>query len=84
VPSNNPNPALPIPHPLDNLGELICRLSGAVFPFDDATLGTLYSNHGDYVSAIVGRTINLKRSRFLLDEDAEKLIEDAAESTIGR
>jgi hypothetical protein len=85
VPSNNPNPALPpFPPPLDQLGNLICRLSGAVFPFDEALLSSLYPNHGSYVSQIAARTDALRKDGFLLEEDAEALIEEAAESTIGK
>jgi hypothetical protein len=84
VPSNSPNPLLPpFPPPLDQLGNLICRLSGAVFPFDAATLSGLYANHGSYVSQIVKETIQLKKDRFLLDEEAETLTEEAAASSIG-
>jgi hypothetical protein len=84
VPSNSPNPALPLPPPLDQLGNLICRLSGAVFPFDEALLSSLYPNHGSYVSQIAARTNALRKDGFLLEEDAEALIEEAAESTIGK
>jgi hypothetical protein len=84
VPSNNPNPLLPpFPPPLDQLGNLICRLSGAVFPFDAATLSGLYANHGSYVRQIVKETIQLKKDRFLLDEEAETLTEEVAALSIG-
>jgi hypothetical protein len=43
-----------------------------------------YPNHGAYVSA-VGRAANgLHRQRFLLDEDVERIIDAAAESSIGK
>jgi hypothetical protein len=83
-PSNSPDPDLVLPPPLDQLGLLICRLSGSVFPFDAGTLAALYGNHGAYVSQIAERAIALRQQRFLLDEELELLIEEAAESAIGR
>ena len=43
-----------------------------------------YPNHGTYVSAVARAANRLHRQRFLLDEDVERIIEAAAESSIGK
>jgi hypothetical protein len=43
-----------------------------------------YRNHGAYVSAVARAANGLHRQRFLLDEDVERTIEAAAESSIGK
>ena len=43
-----------------------------------------YPNHGAYVSAVARAANGLHRQRFLLDEDVERIIEAAAESSIGK
>lgn len=43
-----------------------------------------FGNHGDYVSRIVQQINALRAAGFLLDDDAEALIEQAAESAIGK
>ena len=43
-----------------------------------------YANHGAYVSAVARAANDLHRQRFLLDEDVERTIDAAAESSIGK
>jgi hypothetical protein len=43
-----------------------------------------YPNHGKYVSAVARAANALHRQRFLLNEDVERIIEAAAESSIGK
>ena len=43
-----------------------------------------YPNHGAYVSAVARAANGLHRQRFLLDEDVERIIGAAAESSIGK
>jgi len=43
-----------------------------------------YPNHGAYVSAVARAANGLHRQRFLLDEDVERIIDAAAESSIGK
>ena len=81
APNNLANPALPgflIP-----LANLACRLSGSVFPFDDATLDELYPDHGSYVSRVNRAANALEREGFLLPQDAQSIRTAAAQSAIG-
>ena len=71
APSNTVDPALPAF--LQPIGGLVCRLSGSVTDFDVATLNALYPTRGRYTSQYVRRVNALRRQRFLLPEDAEKL-----------
>ena len=43
-----------------------------------------FRNHGDYVSALVRQVNHLRKTRFLLPEDATMLRQGAATSTVGR
>ncbi len=43
-----------------------------------------YPNHGKYVSAVAQAANSLLRQRFLLDEDVERIVGAAAESSIGK
>jgi len=43
-----------------------------------------FRNHGKYVSQFVRQTRELVREGFLLEEDAERMIEGAAESDVGK
>lgn len=75
------NPALP--PILFGFGNLACRLSGAVAPFDATTLNALYPDHGSYVSQVVGSANALKEQGLLLQQDAVRIKTTAAESGIG-
>jgi len=76
------NPFLP-PF-LAGFAGLVCRLSGAVDPFDQATLDGLYPNHGAYVSAVGKGVKALKTQGLLLQQDAVKIKTTAAQSDIGK
>ena len=79
------NTAAPgLPPLLSNLGNLACRLSGSVLPFDQATLDALYPNHGTYVSSVVGASNALKAQGLLLQSDAASIKKAAARSDIGK
>jgi hypothetical protein len=58
--------------PIALLG-LVCRLSGAVEPFDEATLAALYPDWTAFVAQFNQRIDDLLAARFLLAEDADKL-----------
>jgi hypothetical protein len=75
APSNTVDPALPAF--LQPIGVLVCRLSGAVTRFDDASLNALYPTRASYRRPYVRRVNALAAKRFLLPEDAETLREQA-------
>jgi hypothetical protein len=72
-----------LPPALAGFGRLVCRLSGAVEPFDQATLNALYPNHGKYVEAVAAGANGLKAQGFLLQQDAVTIKKAAAASEIG-
>jgi hypothetical protein len=75
------NPLLP--PVLSGFAGLACRLSGAVVPFDGATLDGLYPNHEDYVSQVAGSAGALKAQGLLLQQDVQTIKKAAATSEIG-
>jgi hypothetical protein len=75
APSNTADPALPAF--LQQIGALVCRLSGTVTPFDAQTLQTLYPTRSRYTRPYVRRVNALVAQGFLLEEDAEPLRERA-------
>lgn len=70
--------------PLNGGSIPICALSGSFFAFDENTLRSLYPNHGRYVSKVTRSAIKLFLSRYLLIDDAENYITEAARSSVGR
>ena len=72
---NSADPSLP-PF-LRQIGNLACRLSGSVSPFDEETLTMLYPNHGKYRSQISQAVNSLKSKGLLLQSDAVKIKEMA-------
>ncbi|MCH7869323.1 MAG: hypothetical protein IH881_16640 [Myxococcales bacterium] len=66
------------------LGTLVCRLSGAVEPFDQATLDGLYPEHSDYVEKVVGAVVSLKAQGLLLQQNASTTKKAASKSEIGK
>ncbi len=80
-PGNQADPSLP--GLLQFIGNLVCALSGSVFPFDQATLDTLYPDHSTYQSQVVGSVNALKAQGLLLQSDAVSTITEAAQSGIG-
>jgi len=69
----------PLFQPFIVLLDLFCRLSGSVFPFDEATLAGLYPSRSRYLDRYEQKLHVLVQRRFLLPEDAEKLRQAAAE-----
>ena len=65
----------PILQPAIPLLNLFCVLSGSVFPFDEATLASLYPSGEKYAARYRHRLFALLWQRFLLWEDAKKLSE---------
>jgi hypothetical protein len=76
-------------------GEL-CNQDGSVMPFPltradreakkdpRLSLEERYPNHGAYVRRVAVEATHLVKNRFLLTEDADRLVEAASESTVGR
>jgi hypothetical protein len=74
----SPNVADPsLPTELQWIGNLACRLSGSVFPFDQATLEELYPEPRQYVLKVVRSTGALSQQGFLLEEDARRIVQQA-------
>jgi hypothetical protein len=67
-----------------NSGQAFCFLFGSHVPFDDATLKSLYRNHGSYVSAVTKATTGTVDAGFLLRDDAQETRRAAAQSTFGK
>jgi Alpha/beta hydrolase domain len=61
-----------------------CRLYGTHVPFDAATLGELYRNHGSYVSRVAQATMESLKGGFIVEADARATIVDAAHAATGR
>jgi len=81
TPGNVGDPGLP-PF-LRFIGNLACQLASSVEVFDFETQQALNPNHGQYVSSVVQAANALRFDGFLLSEDREKIVEAAAESSIG-
>jgi len=67
-----------------NTGAGACPRWGYTRAFDAQTLATLYPNHGRYVSQVSNAVDRSLFDGFLLAPDAERTVEDAAHSTIGK
>jgi hypothetical protein len=67
-----------------NTGPGACARWGYYKPFDIATLNKLYPTHAAYVSAVEKATNENLRSGFILKADAERTIQEARDSAIGR
>lgn len=65
------------------IGNLACRLSGTVMPFDQETIDELYPNNKTYVGKVSFSGFHLMLSRFLLVEDFDELVQRAKDSGIG-
>ena len=69
-----PNEADPnLPGLLQLIGNLVCRLSGNVTAFDEATLDALYPDPAAFLNDFNQAIDDLETARFLLPEDAAKL-----------
>jgi hypothetical protein len=80
TPGNSADPNLP-PF-LQQIGNLACFLASSVTPLDEATLDTLYPNHGTYVSQVARAANDLQREGLLLPKDAQQVKVRAAMSEI--
>jgi hypothetical protein len=67
-----------------NTGPGACARWGYYKPFDIATLNKLYPTHSAYVSAVEKATNENLRAGFILKADAERTIQEARDSAIGR
>jgi acetyl esterase/lipase len=67
-----------------NSGSGFCRLYGAHYPFDAATLAALYPTHADYVAQVREAVRSNLDAGFILEHDAEETIREAERSSIGR
>lgn len=61
---------------------VICLLFGGVTRFEATTLLALYPTHDDYVAAVTAAADRAVDGGFLLREDADQVVADAAESII--
>ena len=61
-----------------------CSRWGYSDPFSDATLSSLYRNHGQYVSPVSQVTSENEQEGYILQKDAQQTIVDAAHSSIGK
>ncbi len=68
----------------NNSGPGFCFLFGGFDPFDDATLNSLYRNHGQYVNQMTRAIKQSERDGFLLREDAATQRRNAAASDVGK
>ena len=64
-------------------GPPFCALFGSTTPFDAATLARLYPTHDAYVSAFTASTEAAVRAGFILRPEADEMIAEADQSTIG-
>ena len=67
-----------------NSGSGFCSLYGSYQAFDDKTLAALYRSHDTYVSRVTQVTQDNVRRGFIVREDAEATIREAARSAIGK
>jgi Alpha/beta hydrolase domain len=67
-----------------NSGPGFCRLYGSFQPFDDATLNSLYPNHGTYVSQVTQTAHENLKNGFVVLEDAIATVQKAAQAGIGK
>jgi hypothetical protein len=65
-------------------GPTFCFLFGTTVPFSAAHLASLYSNHGQFVSAWNQATQNNVKAGYILPADATELKASAATSQIGK
>ena len=68
---------------LQGIGNLACRLSGSVFPFDAERLAELYPSKAAYVKKVRASTRTLVDQGLLLRSDAALLIRAAENADIG-
>ena len=67
-----------------NSGPSFCLLFGTHVPFSNTQLGTLYKNHGTYVSSVRAVDRDNEDAGFLLHADALENLREAAHSDFGK
>jgi hypothetical protein len=67
-----------------NGGSGFCNLYGRYEPFDDATLASLYPNHGAYVNAVKKTNADNLKAGLIVAADAKQSNARAEQSIIGR
>ena len=67
-----------------NLGAGFCVLFGSYEPFDEATLQSLYPNHGSYVSQVAHQVNYNLANGYIVAFDAKETKKAAARSDIGK
>jgi hypothetical protein len=67
-----------------NTGAGACARWGYYKPFDVATLNKLYPTHAAYASAVEKVTNENLKAGFILKADADRTIQQARDSAIGR
>ncbi|MBI3304078.1 MAG: hypothetical protein HYZ72_18595 [Deltaproteobacteria bacterium] len=63
---------------------LFVALGGTFPPFSDSKLKELYPNHGKYVSAVAKAAQAALNARYILEEDKDLYVKEAAQSDIGK
>ena len=81
VSTNSADPTLP--PILQNIGNLACRLSGSVVPFEEATLDELYPRPRSYFGDVLRSVLQLYRERMILLDDAIAVLWDAIANPVG-
>jgi hypothetical protein len=64
------------------ISEAICGVFGQTIPLPDETLNALYESHDDYVEKVTVSTNEAKAAGFLLEPEAQSIIEDAQAAQI--
>jgi hypothetical protein len=67
-----------------NSGSGFCSLYGSYQPFDAKTLAALYRDHDTYVRRVAQVAQGNVKRGFIVQEDAEATIREAAQSSIGK
>ena len=67
-----------------NSGPGFCTLFGSFQLFDAATLDELYPNHGTYVSQVTHTAHDTLKNGFIVLEDAQATVQEAAQSDFGK
>jgi hypothetical protein len=70
-------------HTDDAPNNFFAQLVGTYKPFESAVLGLLYPSHDSYVSAVNKAANDLLRQGFILNEEAQLTMDNAANSKIG-
>ncbi len=63
----------------NSTGESFCRIAGHEIPFDNAKLKALYGSHSRYVEAVTRSVNELVAAGFIVKEDGEQVIQEAAQ-----